>query len=50
MEILRIKLQKDLLQKCQDYKNEKQITDTTYEEFVTNKINDLIKDISVWKN
>ena len=45
MEILRIKLQKDLLQKCQDYKNEKQITDTTYEEFVTNKINELIKDI-----
>ena len=34
MEIIRIKLQKDLLQKCQEYKTEKSITDESYDEFV----------------
>lgn len=47
MEILRIKLQKDLLQKCQEYKTEQNITDETYDEFIESRINELIKDVDL---
>ena len=47
MEVLRIKLQKDLLQKCQEYKTEQNITDETYDNFVESRINELIKDVDL---
>tara|TARA_Y100000389_G_scaffold174692_1_gene184845 strand:- start:5554 stop:6012 length:459 start_codon:yes stop_codon:yes gene_type:complete len=47
MEILRIKLQKDLLQKCQEYKTEQSITDESYDEFVESRINELITDVDL---
>jgi hypothetical protein len=47
MEILRIKLQKDLLHKCQEYKTEQNITDETYDDFVESMINELTKDIDL---
>ena len=37
MEVLLIKLQKDLLQKCQAHKTEQNITDETYDNFVESR-------------
>ena len=47
MDILRIKLVNDLLDKCLEYKTEQNIVDETYDNFIKSRIDELVKDVDI---
>jgi hypothetical protein len=46
MEILRLKLKNDLLELCETYKTTHSITEDTYDDFVKEQIDLLVKDVN----